>query len=103
MYAAVLAIRMMAERGLNTLILIHRRQLLDQWIERLTAFSSLPRDAIGMIGGGRSRPKGQVVPVAFSANDGADKHGRFSAEAIVRRREISALIRKARVLLSDDP
>jgi superfamily II DNA or RNA helicase len=56
----VLAIRMMAERGLNTLILVHRRQLMDQWIERLTAFSSLPREAIGMIGGGRRRPKGQV-------------------------------------------
>src|ERR1700682_594872 len=48
----ILAIRMMAERGLNTLILVHRRQRMDQWIERLTAFSSLPRDAIGMIGGG---------------------------------------------------
>src|ERR1700730_8630854 len=56
----VVAIRMMAERGLNTLILVHRRQLMDQWIERLTAFSSLPRDAIGMIGGGRRKPKGQV-------------------------------------------
>ena len=56
----VLAIRMMAERGLNTLILVHRRQLMDQWIERLTAFSSMPRDAIGMIGGGRRKPKGQV-------------------------------------------
>src|SRR5260370_112538 len=56
----VLAIRMMAERGLNTLILVHRRQLMDQWIERLTAFSSLPRDAIGTIGGGRRKPKGQV-------------------------------------------
>jgi superfamily II DNA or RNA helicase len=56
----VLAIRMVAERGLNTLILVHRRQLMDQWIERLTAFSSLPRDAIGMIGGGRRKPKGQV-------------------------------------------
>src|SRR5712671_6835936 len=56
----VIAIRMMAERGLNTLILVHRRQLMDQWIERLTAFSSLPRDAIGMIGGGRRKPKGRV-------------------------------------------
>jgi superfamily II DNA or RNA helicase len=56
----VLAIRIMAERGLNTLILVHRRQLMDQWIDRLTVFSSLPRDAIGMIGGGRRKPKGQV-------------------------------------------
>src|ERR1035437_5839595 len=51
---------MMAERGRNTLILVHRRQLMDQWIERLTTFSSLPHDAIGVIGGGRRKPKGQV-------------------------------------------
>jgi len=56
----ILAIRMMAERGRNTLVLVHRRQLMDQWIERLTAFSNIPRDAIGMIGGGRRKPKGQV-------------------------------------------
>ncbi len=57
----VLAIRMMAERGLNTLILVHRRQLMDQWIERLTAFSSLPRDAIGMIGGGRRNQRVRLM------------------------------------------
>jgi superfamily II DNA or RNA helicase len=56
----VLAVRMMAERGRNTLVLVHRRQLMDQWIERLTAFSDMPRDAIGMIGGGRRKPKGRV-------------------------------------------
>jgi superfamily II DNA or RNA helicase len=56
----ILAIRMMAERGRNTLVLVHRRQLMDQWIERLTAFSDMPRDAIGMIGGGRRKPKGRV-------------------------------------------
>jgi superfamily II DNA or RNA helicase len=56
----ILAIRMMAERGRNTLVLVHRRQLMDQWIERLTAFSNMPCDAIGMIGGGRRKPKGQV-------------------------------------------
>lgn len=56
----ILAIRMMAERGRNTLVLVHRRQLMDQWIERLTAFSNMPRDAIGTIGSGRRKPKGQV-------------------------------------------
>ena len=56
----VVAIRMMAERGLATLVLVHRRQLMDQWIERLAAFSDLPREAIGIIGGGRRKPKGQV-------------------------------------------
>lgn len=56
----VVAIRMIAERGVNTLILVHRRQLMDQWVERLVAFSNLPREAIGMVGGGRRKPKGKV-------------------------------------------
>jgi superfamily II DNA or RNA helicase len=56
----ILAIRMMAERGRTTLILVHRHQLMDQWIERLTAFATMPRDAIGIIGGGRRKPKGQI-------------------------------------------
>jgi superfamily II DNA or RNA helicase len=56
----ILAIRMMAERGRNTRVLVHRRQLMDQWIDRLTAFSNMPHDAIGMIGGGRRKPKDQV-------------------------------------------
>src|SRR5258708_12375585 len=51
---------MMAERGRNYLVLVHRRQLMDQWIERLTALSNMPRDVIGIIGGGRRKPKGQV-------------------------------------------
>jgi len=33
---------------------------MDQWIERLAAFSDLPREAIGVIGGGKRRPKGLV-------------------------------------------
>lgn len=56
----VVGIRMIAERGLKTLILVHRRILLDQWIERLTSFSGMPREAIGVVGGGRRKPKGMV-------------------------------------------
>jgi superfamily II DNA or RNA helicase len=56
----VVAIRMIAERRLNTLILVHRCQLMDQWVERLAAFSDLPREAIGVIGGGKRKPKGLV-------------------------------------------
>jgi superfamily II DNA or RNA helicase/very-short-patch-repair endonuclease len=51
---------LIAERGVSTLVLVHRRQLLDQWIERLEMFLDLPTDAIGRIGGGRRRPTGLV-------------------------------------------
>jgi superfamily II DNA or RNA helicase/very-short-patch-repair endonuclease len=51
---------LIAERRVSTLVLVHRRQLLDQWTERLAVFLDLPTDAIGRIGGGRRRPTGLV-------------------------------------------
>lgn len=49
---------LIAQRGVNTLVLVHRRQLLDQWIERLATFLGMSAKSIGRIGGGRSRPTG---------------------------------------------
>ena len=54
----VVAAWLIAQRGVNTLVLVHRRQLLDQWIERLSTFLGLPVKSIGRIGGGRNRPTG---------------------------------------------
>ena len=56
----VVAAWLIAERGVNTLVLVHRRQLLDQWIERLSAFLGVSAKSIGRIGGGRSRPTGTL-------------------------------------------
>jgi superfamily II DNA or RNA helicase/very-short-patch-repair endonuclease len=56
----VVAAWLIAQRRVNTLVLVHRRQLLDQWIERLSAFLGLPTKSIGRIGGGRSRPTGLI-------------------------------------------
>ena len=39
----VVAAWMTAQRGVNTLVLVHRRQLLDQWIERLSEFLGIPK------------------------------------------------------------
>lgn len=54
----VIAAWLIAQRGVNTLVLVHRRQLLDQWVERLSAFLDLPAAGIGQIGGGRNRANG---------------------------------------------
>ena len=56
----VVAAWLLAQRGVSTLVLVHRQQLLDQWIERLSTFLGLPAKAIGRIGGGRRRPNGQI-------------------------------------------
>jgi len=54
----VVAAWLIAQRGVNTLVLVHRRQLQQQWIERLSIFLGMPVGAIGRIGGGRAKPTG---------------------------------------------
>ena len=56
----VVAASVIAARGTDTLVLVHRRQLMDQWLARLGAFLDLPASAIGRIGGGARRPGGIV-------------------------------------------
>jgi superfamily II DNA or RNA helicase len=49
-----------ARRGVNTLVLVHRTELLKQWQERLQAFLGVGQDVIGTIGGGKARPSGKI-------------------------------------------
>ena len=49
----VVAAWLIAQRAVNTLVLVHRQQLLEQWVERLSSFLGVPTGAIGRLGGGR--------------------------------------------------
>ena len=55
---------LIARRRVNTLVLVHRRQLLEQWVDRLSLFLGIPGKSIGRIGAGKNRPSG-VVDVAL--------------------------------------
>src|SRR5258708_30285900 len=44
---------LVAERGCSTLILIHRRPLLDQWLAPLSFFLDIAPKGIGQIGAGK--------------------------------------------------
>lgn len=56
----VLAAAMIARRGVNTLILVHRKQLMDQWVERLVQFLDVEEKQIGRLGGGRRKLTGNL-------------------------------------------
>jgi superfamily II DNA or RNA helicase/very-short-patch-repair endonuclease len=56
----VLAAWLIAERGVNTLILVHRQQLMEQWVERLSTFLDYSQKSIGRLGGGRRKLRGQI-------------------------------------------
>ncbi len=56
----VLAAWLIAQRGRNTLVLVHRRQLLEQWVERLAAFLDIPVKEIGQLGAGKKKLGGRL-------------------------------------------
>lgn len=56
----VVGIRLIAERGRNTLILVHRTQLLEQWRTQLSLFLDLKMRDIGQIGGGKRKVTGRI-------------------------------------------
>ncbi len=56
----VMGVSLIAARGRSTLVLVHRKPLLEQWLSRLREFLDMGGDDIGTIGGGRSRPSGMI-------------------------------------------
>lgn len=74
----VVAAAMMAHRQRSALILVHRKELLTQWVERLKQFLSIDADQIGVIGGGKRKPTG-CVDVAV-------------IQSLVRKGEVSELV-----------
>ena len=51
---------MIARRGVNTLVLVHRTELLKQWQERLQAFLGVGKGVVGTVGGGKAKPTGRI-------------------------------------------
>ncbi len=74
----IIACALIAERGRNTLVLVHRRELLTQWVERLRAFLDIDPKNVGAIGGGRRKPSG-IIDVAL-------------IQSLVRKGEVSDLV-----------
>ncbi len=56
----VLGAWLIARRQVNTLILVHRQALLEQWVERLSTFLNVAPKSIGRIGGGRKKATGTL-------------------------------------------
>lgn len=56
----VMGCAFVAERNLPTLVLVHRKPLLDQWRHQLTQLLRLSPEDIGQIGGGKNKRTGLI-------------------------------------------
>jgi superfamily II DNA or RNA helicase len=84
----VVAAVLIAHRARNTLVLVHRRELLTQWVERLSSFLSVDRKQIGIIGGGKRKPTG-VIDVAL-------------IQSLVRKGEVADIVADYGHLIVDE-
>jgi superfamily II DNA or RNA helicase len=71
---------LIAKRKVNTLVLVHRQQLLDQWHERLAMFLGLPANSVGQIGGGKSDRTGFIDVAVIQSLHRKDEVKDFVAE-----------------------
>ena len=60
----VLGLELVAIKAQPTLIIVHRKQLFDQWIERIQAFLGIPKNQIGQIAGNKKQ-LGKEITVAM--------------------------------------
>jgi superfamily II DNA or RNA helicase len=74
----VTAAAMIARRRVNTLVLVHRTELLKQWQERLQSFLGVGNGVVGTIGGGKAKPTG-VIDIAVM-------------QSLARQGEVSSLV-----------
>lgn len=60
----VMGIELIARMKQPTLILVHKKQIFDQWVERIESFLDIPKKNIGQIGSAKKK-FGELVTVAM--------------------------------------
>jgi superfamily II DNA or RNA helicase len=69
----VLAASLIAQRGVNTLILVHRTELLQQWRQSLETFLQTEKGDIGILGAGKKKLSGKIdIAVVQSLSRGGE-------------------------------
>lgn len=77
-----------AARKCSTLVLVHRKPLLDQWVAQLSSFLDLPPKEIGTIGSGKNKANG-ILDVAMM-------------QSLVRKDEVADLVANYGLIIVDE-
>ena len=59
----IVGLKIISDRNQPALIIVHRKQLVEQWIERIETFLGIPKHEIGRIGQGKSKV-GEKITIA---------------------------------------
>ena len=75
----IVGLKIIADKQQPALIIVHRKQLAEQWIERIQSFLGIPKNEIGSIGQGKSKT-GKKITIALIQSlsrmlESADQNG----------------------------
>ena len=84
----VVASALIGHRACNALVLVHRQEILNQWVERLGSFLQIDPAKIGTIGAGKRKPTG-VIDVAL-------------VQSLVRKGEVNDIVADYGHLIVDE-
>src|SRR3989344_5926704 len=57
----MMGLEIIARRGLSALVLVHRKELLEQWVERIQTFLNIPKAKIGRFSGTQKKVGEQIT------------------------------------------
>ncbi len=81
----IIGLEIIAQKRQPALIVVHRKQLFDQWIERIQSFLKIPKREIGQIGN-QKFTIGKEITVAM-------------IQSLTRREEISKIVNRFKTIL----
>ena len=87
----IIGLKIIAEKQQPALILVHRKQLADQWIERIQSFLGIPKHEIGRIGQGKAHP-GKAITVGMIQ----------SFNKLIEKNESSELLKSFGTIIVDE-
>ncbi|MCC5931535.1 MAG: DEAD/DEAH box helicase [Cyclobacteriaceae bacterium] len=69
----IIGLKIISDRKQPALIIVHRKQLMDQWLERIEAFMGIPKQEVGKIGQGKSSVKNITIATVQSLGKWIEK------------------------------
>ena len=99
----VAAIGIIAKRGVNTLILVHTKALLNQWVQRLEQF--LVIDEIPKVEEGKRRRKQSLSPIGTLSSTGNKLHGIIDIalmQSCISDNEVKSFVKDYGMVIADE-
>jgi superfamily II DNA or RNA helicase len=99
----VAAIGLIAKRGVNTLILVHTKALLDQWVQRLEQF--LVIDEVPKVEEGKRRRKKSLSPIGTLSSTGNKLHGIIDIalmQSCISDNEVKPFVKEYGMVIADE-